>query len=51
MAYHQAFHIIPSEPPLNLSETPILADEYPVKLPRNPAQAIFAKGTYPSSVG
>jgi len=34
-------------PPLNLSETPILAEEYPVKLPRNPTQAIFAKGTDP----
>jgi len=40
-----------ASPPLNLSETPILAEEYPVKLPKNPAQAMFANGTDPTSVG
>jgi hypothetical protein len=38
-------------PPLNLSETPILADEYPVNDPMNPTQAMLAKGTDPASDG
>ena len=37
-------------PPLSLSETPILAEEYPVRLPKNPAQAMLAKGIEPTSV-
>lgn len=37
-------------PPLSLSETPILAEEYPVKLPKNPTQAMLANGTDPSSL-
>ena len=40
--------IVSAAPPLNLSETPILAEEYPVKLPRNPAQAMLANGTDPA---
>lgn len=43
--------IVSGGPPLSLSETPILADEYPVKLPRNPTHAILANGTDPYSVG
>jgi len=38
-------------PPLNLSETPIFAEEYPVKLPKNPTQAMLVNGTDPCSVG
>lgn len=43
--------MVSGAPPLNLSDTPILAEEYPVKLPMNPAQAMLAKGTDPYSVG
>jgi len=37
--------------PLSLSPTEIWAEEWPVKLPMNPAQAILAKGTEALSVG
>lgn len=43
--------IVSGAPPLNLYDTPILAEEYPVRLPKKPAHAIFAKGTDPCSVG
>lgn len=39
--------IVSAGPPLSLYETPILADEYPVKLPIKPAQAMLANGTDP----
>lgn len=43
--------IVLAGPPLRRSDTPIFAEEYPVRLPRNPAQAMLANGTEPSSEG